>query len=199
MQKLKAVERIRKRSEQLKAERAEQITAIDRDIEQAEQEAQQIRAQQEDAKARRDQVTFLDTAEDLQRLTAKAETCRAWKESLQNTPLIDTEEYRALSAEAEEEIKERCSEIREKLIKEAESLYRIGSELLEAIQETDTALQELQTGLYLDQDRNRYGSAGILLPADEKRSPAECWRVAEWARLMALSYQYKEYTGKPIE
>ena len=124
-------------------------------------------------------------------------TAQIRKAEAQKTEPISTEEYNRLISEVQNEITARAEEYKRDFLKMAEEGYRKGNELLDLINQANKALYILQHELYQDKDRTRSRNGSILyIIGEDKEVNPDIWRIAEYGRIMAMSYQYKEYTGQ---
>lgn len=185
MEELKSVTEIRKYKETLEANTKQLSEEIRK------------RTNETTAQIRKAEETKNKTGEELEKLNRTLESLEAWKTEAQKTEPISTEEYNRLISEVQKEITARAEDYKKRFLELAEEGYKKGNELLELINQANKALYTLQHDLYQDKDRTRSRNGSILyIIGEDKEVNPDIWRIAEYGRIMAMSYQYKEYTGQ---
>ena len=98
------------------------------------------------------------------------------------------EECKGLSELITAELREHTADITPALIRQATDLYKTGEDLLYTILEAEKVIQALKKECNTDHEKESV-----------KEIPPDVWRVAEWARIMALQYQYKYFSGQTVD
>lgn len=101
---------------------------------------------------------------------------------------MNPEECTALSELISDELQEHTARMIPALIRQATDLYKSGTDLYSTILEAEQALQAMKDKCITDLEKDSV-----------KEIPPDVWRVAEWARIMALQYQYKYFSGQTVE
>ncbi|MBR2668292.1 MAG: hypothetical protein IKE36_00675 [Solobacterium sp.] len=197
MKELKSVKKIQDILEDTKKVQSDTLEVIRERKEETQNQIREAQEMMNQAKSHQDNNKYMECREQLEKLNKILQILEAWKAETGKGEAISTEEYKSLVSEVEAEIQAEAEAYKKDFLKMAEEGYKKGNELLDLINQANQALNTLQHELYQDKDRTRTRNGTILyIIGENKEVNPDIWRVAEYGRLMAMSYHYQEYTGK---